>query len=961
MEENFFEESGSFLQSSIGRLHNSSIFNQNIEDLPYALKQLDECLHKSNENIFELKESLKFVLERESTLQHEYNILYQRYEFNKHLYMNKEQQITSNFAIKVSKIQDAAKRVSKLEQEIETERKRIKDQDKELTESHNKFLKEHEKLAVSEKECNKLKFTVEKLHETMKILNEEANSWKERTSALRGQLENKDRDLEEMQRLHEIEREQAKRTLEKHEEGLNRYEIKEKKWKEIYDERKINDKEIKTKLEEARYTFKELERVKREQDEENSKLKVENSGLRYRVEGLEKELDTQKKQSIKDISEKTRISEELEKIHQELAQREIKLKEINDRREKYVKDLEQQLSSTNSKISDLQSALRKQESLCSEKSNVSEQQKSELLQQKKSLSDLAEKLSKEQEEKSSRHKQQQQLEEDYSQLLNTYENLLYTKEQAEIQLRTLQNSCKKSEDSYESEILRLRNTITETAFAFEEKFLQMEHERGRFESDLKKARSDHSNYEVTSKKAHGEIELWKAGLLEIACLKVIEKPRVEDMFRALLGVAPERITGYDIEQAEYIAGVIKKLKEILSKETSLGTMDGGEALERTHFLLQEITEKYRKEMAERRRLHQLLQDLRGNIRVMCRVRPLGHSERHLEECITVMDTCQVKVMNMTTRRENWFEFDRVFPPTDSQEVVYYEVSDMVTSAMNGFNVCIMAYGQTGSGKTYTMEGSSRCLGINFRAVREIFEIIECRSETHCYRVEISILEVYNESIRDLLNPSTKKIEIREDAKGNMHLPGVDVFGVSCYTDIIKAIEAGKTNRSVGCTNINEYSSRSHCIVTIYIHCTNTDSSFNSKLNLIDLAGSERICKSEAEGLRMFEACNINQSLSALGKVLYSLAGKQPHIPYRDSKLTHLLRDSLSGDAKTMMIITVNPSPEDVSESSSSLSFGARVASVEKGKAKLQTKKKKKLKAKAMLILKIQQVQFHLNL
>ena len=113
------------------------------------------------------------------------------------------------------------------------------------------------------------------------------------------------------------------------------------------------------------------------------------------------------------------------------------------------------------------------------------------------------------------------------------------------------------------------------------------------------------------------------------------------------------------------------------------------------------------------------------------------------------------------------------------------------------------------------------------------------------------------------------------------------------------------------------------------------------MNLIDLAGSERICKSEAEGLRMVEACNINQSLSALGKVLYSLAGKQAHIPYRDSKLTHLLRDSLSGDAKTMMIITVNPSHEDVSETLSSLTFGARVASVEKGKAKQKIKKKKK--------------------
>lgn len=920
--EDFYQDDS--LQNSLSHLHNSSIFTQNIEDLPYALKQLDECLHKSNQNIFELKESLKFVLERESTLQHEFNVLYQRNEFNKHLYAGKVMMVTRNYAGRIGALQDCGKKLLKIEQELEAERKKSKDQDREAAEMHQKYVNEHERCMGLEKECSKLKFTVEKLHETMKVLNEEAGNWKERTSQLRLQVENKDKDIEEMQRVHEIEREQAKRTLEKHEEALVRYENKEKKWKEIYDERKANDCEIKNKLEEAKYTFKELERVKKEQNEENSKLKVENNGLRHRVEGLEKELDLQKKQSIRDISEKTRISEELEKIHQELAQRECKLKEISERREKYIKDLEVQLCASSGKLSEIQSAMHKQEEIF----------KSELHQCQQKISDLFS-------EKDLKQKQFSQLEEAFNKLSQSYENVLYHSEQTETQLRTLQSACKKSEDLYESEILRLRTTVTETTFAFEEKILQLEHEKTRSESDLKKVKSEHTSYETTSRKAHSEIELWKAGLLEISCLKVLEKPKVEDMFRALLGVAPERITGYDIEQAEYIAGVLKKMKEILNRESTFSSMEGGEALDRVQEMLSEVSEKYRKEMAERRRLHQLLQDLRGNIRVMCRVRPLSPSVKHLEESITVMDTCQVKVLNMTTRRENWFEFDRVFPPTDSQEVVYYEVSDLVTSAMNGFNVCIMAYGQTGSGKTYTMEGTHKCLGINFRAVKEIFEIIDCRSATHTYSIEISILEVYNEQIRDLLSPSPKKIEIREDAKGQMHMQGVEVFTVKNYSDIIKAIENGKNNRSVGCTNINEYSSRSHCIVTIYIHCSSPDNSFVSKLNLIDLAGSERICKSEAEGLRMFEACNINQSLSALGKVLYSLAGKQAHIPYRDSKLTHLLRDSLSGDAKTMMIITVNPSPEDVSESSSSLSFGARVASVEKGKAKLQTKKNKK--------------------
>ena len=164
MEENILEESSNFLQNSLSQLHNSALFPQNLEDIPYALKQLDECLQKSNQNIFELKESLKFVLERESNLQYSYDILYQRYEFTKHLYSNKELQIIRNYAIKSSKLQDLTKRVPKLEQELENERKRNKEQDRELTELHNKYLNEHEKLLISDKELNKLKFTIEKLY-----------------------------------------------------------------------------------------------------------------------------------------------------------------------------------------------------------------------------------------------------------------------------------------------------------------------------------------------------------------------------------------------------------------------------------------------------------------------------------------------------------------------------------------------------------------------------------------------------------------------------------------------------------------------------------------------------------------------------------------------------------------------------------------------------------------------------
>lgn len=408
---------------------------------------------------------------------------------------------------------------------------------------------------------------------------------------------------------------------------------------------------------------------------------------------------------------------------------------------------------------------------------------------------------------------------------------------------------------------------------------------------------------------------------------------IEDILRGLLGVAPERLKNYDSDTKSYIDAIVLRIKEIISAQ------DLDPTVQRLQELLEQMNERYRREMAERRRLHALLQDLRGNIRVMCRVRPLLHNEKHIIECVQVMDTCKVKVSNPHTRRDNWFEMDRAFNPMDPQEVIYYEASELVLSVMDGFNVCILAYGQTGSGKTHTMEGDSQNLGINFRAVKEIYDIVDNRIETHCYSISISILEVYNDTIKDLLRPNNKKLEIREDSKGSTHLSGVLVKQVSSYNEIISEIETGKLNRSVGCTNVNEYSSRSHCIVTLYIHCGTSDGSEQvSKLNLIDLAGSERVCKSEAEGLRMTEACNINQSLTALGVVLHSLASKDKHIPYRDSKLTHLLKDSLSGDAKTLIIVTVSPSPSDVSETTSSLSFGSRVAKVEKGKAKIHEKR-----------------------
>jgi kinesin family protein C2/C3 len=491
------------------------------------------------------------------------------------------------------------------------------------------------------------------------------------------------------------------------------------------------------------------------------------------------------------------------------------------------------------------------------------------------------------------------------------------------ELRSYKEEMGALTEFYKGEITRLKESLTVS------------------EERSTKLVSDQGFKELQTRRAAGEVTAWKLAMLDVLLRDVDQRPVVESRLRSLLGIKPEAAVELETDSQAHILGVTARIAEILGSQRQEVRAD--QALGQTQALLQEMTAKYRKEMAERRRLHNQLQDLRGNIRVMCRVRPRLCSELAQEECILASDLCQVKVFNSQSLKESNFEFDRVFLPTDTQEVVYYEVSDLVTSVLDGFHVCILAYGQTGSGKTFTMEGDHSNLGINFRALKELFDIIEARGDCQ-YALSISMLEVYNEQIRNLLDGTTR-LDIREDTNGSPQLPGLELLPISSYKEVLKVMRQGSSNRSVGATLMNEASSRSHCVVTIYVSGRLPDRKVCSKLNLIDLAGSERIWKSEAEGQRMVEACNINQSLSALGKVLYNLAAKQPHIPYRDSKLTHLLKDSLAGDAKTLMIVTVSPAVVDFAESTSSLQFGCRVSCVEKGRARPRGKENIKKKPK----------------
>uniref|UniRef100_A0ACD5TH99 Uncharacterized protein n=1 Tax=Avena sativa TaxID=4498 RepID=A0ACD5TH99_AVESA len=369
-----------------------------------------------------------------------------------------------------------------------------------------------------------------------------------------------------------------------------------------------------------------------------------------------------------------------------------------------------------------------------------------------------------------------------------------------------------------------------------------------------------------------------------------------------------------------------------------------------------LKKKYTAECAERRRLYNELIELRGNIRVFCRCRPLSADEisRGCSSVVEVDPSRETDLQYAPTEKERkGFKFDHVFGPADDQEAVFAESLPVVRSVMDGFNVCIFAYGQTGTGKTFTMEGVPENRGVNYRALEELFRISEDRSSSVAYTFCVSILEVYNEKIRDLLDDNSeqtsKRLDIKQSADGAQEVPGLVEAPIYTIDGVWEKLKAGARNRSVGSTSVNELSSRSHSLVRVTVTSKHlvTGERSRSHMWLVDLAGSERLARTEVEGERLKEAKFINKSLSALGDVIAALASKNTHIPYRNSKLTHLLQSSLGGDCKTLMFVQISPSSTDSGETLCSLNFASRVRAIEHGPARKQVDPAENFKLKQM--------------
>lgn len=392
----------------------------------------------------------------------------------------------------------------------------------------------------------------------------------------------------------------------------------------------------------------------------------------------------------------------------------------------------------------------------------------------------------------------------------------------------------------------------------------------------------------------------------------------------------------------------------------------------------------------RRKLHNEIQELRGNIRVFTRVRPaLPQQSSAALATIKFPNPKEAKALEVlsagesaagtATLRTMGFEFDRVFGPESTQLDVFEEVQHLMQSVLDGYNTCIFAYGQTGSGKTHTLEGSglptanydddtqndasaNTGAGLIPRAVQMLFATAaSLKDKGWSYDFEGSMLEIYNETINDLLGKgkvcddangsgSSSKHEIKHE-KGRTTVTDTVVLPLTSPSQVFSLLSRASSKRSVAATLMNERSSRSHSVFSLRVRGRNatTLESCDATLNLVDLAGSERLSSSGSgdDPRRLKEAVNINKSLSALADVITALgaagnrggnpgapaASSTAHIPYRNSTLTWLLKNSLGGNSKTLMLASLSPMLESLQETICTLRFATKVSSTFVGVAR----------------------------
>ena len=456
-------------------------------------------------------------------------------------------------------------------------------------------------------------------------------------------------------------------------------------------------------------------------------------------------------------------------------------------------------------------------------------------------------------------------------------------------------------------------------------------------------------YETESFILKSEVNIWKNTFLEIAIFKLVnyDKKVNQEIEEALhidenyLINAPNDIK----ENAEKILEYYKQLIERQNYKTiNLKQLKEAFITEQQKVFI--LSSKLKNEKYLRRKIHNRYMYLRGNLRVMCRIRPFLPTEiinkkSQMETIIIQNDSISINEENKPIKN---FEFDYIFDSHSTQEDVYEEVTLLIQSMVQGNNICIIAYGQTCTGKTYTIQGPDHHNpGIATRAAKELFEILGSSDFKKLYistRLTLTIIEIYNEQIFNLLEENTPNLALFENANGNLEIPDLNPIAINNFGEASKLFKLASKFRHTSCTEYNDRSSRSHCIFSFQLKLTDKDGKImRSTLHIIDLAGSERISKSKQNDEKTRkEAISINLSLHSLSNVLNSIANKSSHIPYRDSKLTHFLKDSLNENYNILLLLHLSPQIKDLPETISTLQFGERIVKIchhKTGKEKIQ--------------------------
>ncbi|ETP22685.1 hypothetical protein F441_04084 [Phytophthora nicotianae CJ01A1] len=492
------------------------------------------------------------------------------------------------------------------------------------------------------------------------------------------------------------------------------------------------------------------------------------------------------------------------------------------------------------------------------------------------------------------------------------------------------------------------NDQTDSLVAFQGRLLELEYERKRLHTKLKGAKALQIN--LTEENTALRVQLEQAEQQAVDIEELFQENELLRYQTLHLGSDVAKWKNVAVNAAQELRALKQELKALKSQvkddrdETALTVEDAMamlvEDVNRREKVLQQ---SYLAEKREREVMAEKYYELSGRIRVFCRLRPGKESKEDVQTPALIMPRPN-NLLVASSGKE--FAFDQVFEPHSTQAEVYTQVEPLISSFTDGYNTCIMAYGQTGSGKTHTMVGNEqgplehRANGLTVhanagmipRALQHVFAMVKKRQMTYVDSLRVSMVEIYNDQILDLLHEGSTGSGKNVVAKCETDITAREVNG---YAQVDAVMRDGNANRNIAATKMNLESSRSHALVFLHLESQHRETREvrMSTLCLVDLAGSERISRSQVEGERLRETQHINKSLAALGDVVYALQHKAKHTPYRNSKLTYMLRDMLSGQAKTLLMLQLSPNTADVEETTCSLQFGARVSQVQMGAVK----------------------------